>query len=172
MTGLQDQEIVQSGFMGLPITTFCFLAMAFIGYAVKQGIILGSEVQEAAIEAQHIQYYPEDLTRNFFFVPDFTMTRTRTYLNLVEKAIDFWSNPQNLYQLTGNELKLFWVSLDTLKAPIDHLGSHCEMITDLNDSYINGNLEHVTEFVHQFAILAAKLENLDSMLQIVTAFVQ
>lgn len=144
------------------------IAMVFITYGISMGGYLVTRLSTSAVEAQHIEMFPEDLEDDFFFVPDRVMTRMFRYIGAMREAVKFWNNLEHLVCLSQAEAKELLYRVLNLQELLENIRLQCTYISDLSSPQINGDIEHIISDMHEMDVI---LRGIDSIITILTTII-
>ena len=137
-----------------------FMAIVWATITIGVGEILVTRLSDSAVEAQDLVMFPENLQGPFFFVPVNTMNMLNSYILRLREGVAFWSNIQNLELLSANEVIEFIRQLDLMVALIRQVDFFSDLITELDDTTMNANLEHLHRHRADLNLLIEQIEGI------------
>ena len=144
----------------IPVSSMFFMAIIWATVTIAAGELLATRLSESAVEAQDLVMFPENLQGPFFFVPVNTMNLLNWYILRLREGVAFWSNLQNYETLSANEVIEFIRQLDLMLARIRQVDFFSDLITELDDTTMNANLEHLHRHRAELNLLIEEIEGI------------
>lgn len=142
-----------------------FMVIVFISYTLGIGTWLAVRLNRSAVHAQDIVMFPDEYDlNNFFHVPDFTMAVLDRYTFKISQALEYWRYPGTWRYLNNYDIHYFKTYLPIMRDQILKLRKFCDMITELDDTMINANLEQLRDHILYLDILADQFTSLDEII--------
>lgn len=149
------------------VTPIFNMALIFISFTLTIGGFLVRELQRPAMEAQHLEMFPEDLVGPFFAVPQYTMDVLFRFIFRVNQSLDFWCDVDNLILLTTDQANELYSLLPIVRDMMLRVRKYCEFITDLDDSYLNAHLEFLITYIERIDIILNKIADLQDLILLI-----
>jgi hypothetical protein len=152
------------------MTPMHHMAIIFVSFTLTVGAFLARSLQRSAVEAQHIEMYPEDLEDPFFAVPEYVMGELYRYIERVNQALDFWLDLDNLLDLNHHQALEFRLLLYQVKDMITEVRQFFDFIVDLDDTHVNAHLEFLQRNIRSLDLILEKIASLQDTLVVVNFY--